>query len=196
MQNDKRLVRRLRAGDPKAFAEFLDAFGGRVHRLVRRYVASEADAEDVTQEIFLDLYRGIGGFRGASALGTWVYRVALNHCLKQRARQHPPSEPYEDALHTQADWQADPARSAAKRELSDQVHGALDNLSPLHRDVVLLHELHGLTYQECAHVLEIPVGTVKSRLFHAFGRLRVSLSGYVLNEPMPLCSSAVEETVR
>jgi hypothetical protein len=80
----------------------------------------------------------------------------------------------------QVDPDADPARHAARRELGDQVHGALGDLSPLHRDVVVLHELHGLTYHECAEILGVPVGTVKSRLSNAFRRLRDRLGAYVL----------------
>lgn len=182
MQNDIRLARRIQGGDRRAFAEFVDAYGARVHRLVRRYARNEADAEDVTQEIFVDLYRGIGSFRGESALATWVYRVAVNHCRKHGGRAQPATVSYDDALREQEDWQADPARCAAKRELSDQVQSALDGLSPLHRDVVILHELHGLTYGECAVILNVPVGTVKSRLSNAFRRLRVRLGGYVLGE--------------
>lgn len=178
-QDDRRLAERIRTGDRGAFEEFLDAYGGRVHRLARRYARAETDAEDLTQEIFLDLYRCIGSFRGESQLGTWVYRVAVNHCLKHRARVRPESLPLDESQAGQ-DWQSDPARCAQKRELSEQVRSALDDLSPLHRDVVILHELHGLTYGECAALLDVPVGTVKSRLSNAFRRLRDSLGGYVL----------------
>lgn len=84
MNNSSRLAGRIAAGDREAFATFLDLYGERVHRLARRYARSESCAEDLTQEIFLDLYRCIAGFRGDSQLGTWVYRVALNHCLRYR----------------------------------------------------------------------------------------------------------------
>lgn len=181
-QDDKRLAKRIQAGDRRAFEEFVDACGGRVHRLARRYAATEADAEDLTQEIFLDLYRCIGSFRGESQLSTWVYRVAVNHCLKHRARTRPDHLPLDDSLQADEDRQADPACRAQQRELSDQVRLALDDLSPLHRDVVILHELHGLTYAECAAALDVPVGTVKSRLSNAFRRLRATLGGYVLGE--------------
>lgn len=85
--SEKQLVQAMQRGDPQAFTRFVDDYGGRVHRLVRRYVDNATDAEDVTQEIFCDLYRSIGRFRGESALTTWVYRVAVNHCLKHRQRK-------------------------------------------------------------------------------------------------------------
>jgi len=183
---DKRLAERIAGGERAAFEEFLDLYGARVHRLVRRYVPHEADAEDVTQQVFCDLYTDIGGFRGESSLATWVYRVALNHCLRHnqkarsaQARQAPdaPCEPPDEG--------ADPARHTARRELRHQVHQALGGLSREHRDVVILHELHGLTYGECAAVLGVPVGTVKSRLSNAFRRLRTQLGAYVLGEAAP-----------
>jgi RNA polymerase sigma-70 factor (ECF subfamily) len=195
-QDDKRLAKRIQTGERRAFEEFLDAYGGQVHRLARRYAATEADAEDLTQEIFLDLYRCIGSFRGESKLSTWVYRVAVNHCLKHRARTRPEHLLLEESLQTAAtnDGTGDPARCAQRRELSDQVRTALDDLSPLHRDVIVLHELHGLTYAECAAALDVPVGTVKSRLSNAFSRLRQTLGGYVLGETAPFRPGAVGET--
>ncbi len=196
MHDDRRLVRRIQQGDRHAFEEFVDSFGARVHGLVRRNVDNTSDAEDVTQEIFIDLYRSIGSFRGEAALGTWVYRVAMNHCLKYRQRKRPGCVPYDEALGAEEDWRSDPVRSAARNELSDQVRVAIDGLSPLHRDVVILHELHGLTYLECATVLEVPVGTVKSRLSNAFRRLRESLGGYVLCNNSGLSPDALGEVSR
>ena len=194
MQDEKRLVRRIQQGDRKAFEEFVDAYGARVHRLVRRYVENPTDAEDVTQEIFCDIYRSIGGFRGEAALSTWVYRVAVNRCLRHCKRPHAENLPYDEQLaQADADWHSDPAQVAVKQELSDRVQSAMSKLSPLHYDVVLLCELHGLTYQECASVLGIPVGTVKSRLSHAFRRLRSSLSGYVFGEGGALRAEAIRE---
>jgi RNA polymerase sigma-70 factor (ECF subfamily) len=194
MPDDKRLVRRLQQGDRRAFEEFVDSYGARVVRLVRRYVENPADVEDLTQEVFCDIHRSIGGFRGECALSTWVYRVAVNRCLRHCQRARPNSLPY-DQQEEEADddWRADPAKAAVKGELADRVQDALQRLSPLHYDVVVLCEMHGLTYQECAAVLEIPVGTVKSRLFHAFRRLRQSLGGYVFGDAGPLCKEPVGE---
>jgi len=198
MQDDKRLVKRIQQGDRGAFEEFVDAYGARVQRLVRRYVENTSDGEDVIQEIFCDLYRSLGSFRGDSALSTWVYRVAVNHCLKYRQRTRPDCVPYDEQADSaeSADWHADPMRSAVQGELRDQVQSALARLSPWHYDVVVLCELHGLTYQECAKVLDIPVGTVKSRLSNAFRRLRDSLGDYILGEGSPLCADAVGERTR
>lgn len=183
VQGDKRLANQIAAGDQGAFITFVDAYGPRLHRLVRRYTICEADAEDLTQEIFVDLYRSLGSFRGDSALATWVYRVALNHCRKYAGRTRTVTVPYDDTLSRPEEH--GPAHHAARRELSDQVHAALDGLSPDHREVVILHELQEMTYRECAAVLQVPEGTVKSRLSYAFRRLRGALSGYVQPDPLP-----------
>ena len=166
----------------------------RVHRLVRRYVENHADAEDVTQEIFCDIHRSIRNYRGEAALSTWVYRVALNHCWKHRQKVRADSVPFDEQFMnaTAEDWRMDPAASVAKTELAEQVHAALRELSPSHHDVVVLCEMQGFTYQECANALQIPIGTVKSRLFHAFKRLRGLLNGYV-QDGAALCPKALGE---
>src|SRR5262249_11304324 len=81
-----------------------------------------------------------------------------------------------------SDWRRSPEQSAAKSELGRQVYAELGRLQPMHRDVVILHELHGLTYHECAEALDVPVGKVKSRLFNAFKKMRGGLQGYVMGE--------------
>ena len=185
MQSDIQLAKQIAAGDTSAFAAFVDTYGPRLHRLVRRYTNCEADAEDLTQEIFVDLYRSLSGFRGDSALATWVYRVALNHCRRYAGRLRAVTVPYDDTLGEFETEEHGPAQYAARRELSDQVYAALDDLSPDHREVVILHEMQELTYRECAAVLQVPEGTVKSRLSYAFRRLRGTLSGYVLADALP-----------
>ncbi len=183
--HDRQLANQLQGHHPGAWAAFVDLYGPRLHRLARRYAPCEADAEDLTQEIFVALYQSLANFRGDSSLATWSYRVALNHCLKHAAKARPVTVPYDDA-HDQAVPDAlSPVNQSARRELSGQIETALGNLSPSHRDAVILHELHEMTYAECAAVLGIPVGTVKSRLSTAFRRLRESLGGYILSDTLP-----------
>lgn len=186
---DRDLANRIAAGDSGAFTAFVDAYGPRLHGLVRRYTACEADAEDLTQEIFVDLYRGMATFRGDSTLATWVYRIALNHCRKHASRTRTITVPYDDALAECEANEHGPAHHAARRDLSNQVHAALDALSPDHRDAVILHEMQELTYRECAAILQVPEGTVKSRLSYAFRHLRGTLSGYVLADALPEAAS-------
>src|SRR5262245_52686086 len=117
---ERQLAQRIARGDRAAFEEFLDGYGPRVQRLVRRYAVSEADVEDLMQEIFIDIYRGIAGFRGDSALSTWVYRVALNHCLRhgEKEKRRPTSQNVEAVDEpTDASTLTDPARQTARGEL-------------------------------------------------------------------------------
>ena len=179
-QNDRLLVKRIQAGDRQAFEEMLDTYEARVYRLALRFTNSVPDAEDVTQEIFLGLYKSLGNFRHHAALSTWIYRIAMNHCLEYRRKRKLDSIPYNEELTlTSQDWRENPVESADRQELSARVEAALNCLSPQHRQVVVLHELQGMTYQEVATALNVPVGTVKSRLSNAFRRLRDLLGGYV-----------------
>lgn len=177
-RDDQQLIERIVAGDRRAFARLLDEYETRVYRMALRFTGSVADAEDVTQEIFLGVYKGLANFRGGSSLGTWIYRVAMNHCLEFRRKRRLETLPYDEELTLPTtDWRDDPVQSADRRELSERVEEALSRLSPAHRDVIVLHELQGLTYQEVAAALDVPVGTVKSRLSNAFRKLRDLLGG-------------------
>jgi RNA polymerase sigma-70 factor (ECF subfamily) len=177
---EKVLVRKIQGGDHQAFEQLLEAYETRVYRLALRYTGSISDAEDLTQEVFLGIYRGLGRFRGDSALGTWIYRVAMNHCLEYRRKKHIDVMPYDEELMiATADWRDNPVEYAGKREMSDRVEAAISRLSPQHRDVIVLHELQGLTYQEVAATLDVPVGTVKSRLSNALRKLRDLLGCYI-----------------
>ena len=140
-----------------------------VFRFCARRVGMDA-AADTAQETFITAQRVLANFKGASSISTWLLGIAHNECrrMARKRRCEPPviqlvdsgsSERNEDTL-------------INRHALQD----ALSKLSPEHREVVLLHEAEGLTYEEAAIVLGIPVGTVKSRLHHAFAHLRKSLS--------------------
>lgn len=180
VQAERLLVERIQRGDRHAFEQLLDCYETRIYRLALRYTGTVSDAEDVTQEIFLGIYKSIANFRGSSALSTWIYRIAMNHCLEFRRKRKLEVTPYDEELTLASqDWREDPELSADKSELSERVEEALQHLSPQHRDVIVLHELQGLTYQEVAATLNVPVGTVKSRLSNALRRLRNLLGAYV-----------------
>ncbi len=195
--DDARLLRRLQEGQAQAFAELLDREGGRVRALVLRMGVSPSDADDVTQEIWLAVFKGVGSFRGEAQLSTWVYRLAINCCLKWREKHgRAPAQIKGDELEQVASTEANtlPPRELERRELGEQVRAALEHLSDAHRAVVVLHEMHGLTYAQCAQALQVPVGTVKSRLFNAFGRLRTNLGPYVLSEDVGDASSKIQRS--
>ena len=170
--DERKLVAELRAGNREAFERLLDEHQDRVFNLVQRMVGS-SDAEDVAQDALVEICKSVGGFRGDSSLTTWIHRVAVNVCLEYRRKKRPLVVPLEDEFaESEPDTAAGPPEALEISEIKGSVDAALSRLNDVHRDVVILHELQGLTYAECAKVLGCPVGTVKSRLSNAFGKLR------------------------
>ena len=190
--NDARLLRRIQRGERAAFEEWLDRDGPRVRALCQRMGASPHEADDLTQDIWIAAFQSIASFRGDARLSTWIYRLAMNRCLKwreQSGRAVPLSGEDAETLDVPAlDETTLAPRQLERAELREQVRGALDSLSDAHRAVVVLHELHELSYAECANALQIPIGTVKSRLFNAFKNLRRELETYVLSEQAEVAS--------
>lgn len=173
--DERKLVTELRAGNREAFERLLDLHQDRVYNLVYKMVGP-AEAEDVAQDALVEVCRAVVSFRGDSSLTTWIHRVAVNVCLEHRRRRRVESVPLEEELlEREPDPAGDPSEALAQGEAKRRVDAAIDSLPDLHRDVVVLHELHGLTYAECAKALGCPVGTVKSRLANAFVKLRESL---------------------
>jgi RNA polymerase sigma-70 factor (ECF subfamily) len=176
--DERKLLDGLRLSQRSAFEALLDLYEDRVYNLVRRMVG-EQDACDVAQEALIEICNSVKSFRGASSLGTWVHRVAANVCLEHRRRRRILFVPIEDeTISQQADHTQDPAESAINKCIMCDVNAALEALPEQQRDVVILHELQGLTYSECAEVMGCPIGTVKSRLSNAFLKLREILKGY------------------
>lgn len=181
-RDERKLVIELRAGSRKAFEELLDAYQDKVYGLAHHMVGP-ADAEDVAQDALIEICRSVGGFRGDSSLSTWIHRVAVNVCLEHRRKRQPITVELDDELaDATTDAHADPSKAAELSEVKGSVDDAISGLSDVHRDVVVLHELQGLTYAECAKALGVPIGTVKSRLSNAFVKLRELLKDRVEGE--------------
>ena len=179
--NDAHFLRQLQSGERAAMERLLDEFGPRVHTLARRTTSTKADAEDLTQEIFLAIFQNVAAFRGEALLSTWIHRVALNHCLKWSEKHARLPVPIPDEFDLPCpDTRGQPDTQFARLELRQHLECALEKLSPAHREIVILHELQQLSYAQCAQVLDVPLGTVKSRLFNAFRQLRIILEPYLL----------------
>ncbi len=175
---DWKLVEEARSGTRAGFERLMDRFERRVYNLSLRMLDEPGEAEDAAQEVFIQIHRSLPRFRGESRLDTWIHRITVNVCLQRRRRTEPRTRPIEEAELCLAAGD-DPSRSVEQAELRDRVRDALHVLPEGQREVVILHGIQGLTYVEVAEVLAIPVGTVKSRLSTAFGRLRGVLAGYV-----------------
>lgn len=164
---DEALVRRAKAGDREAFGRLVDRFQAPVYRVVRGILSDASDAEDVAQEAFLRAYESLAKFRGESGFFTWLYRIAVNEALRARKRRaFAPIDavPEAEAPRPETPDEDGPSPAALER--------LLGMLSDEFRAIVVLRDLEGLSYQEIAETLEIPMGTVESRLFRARRELR------------------------
>ncbi len=153
LSDEARLLERARRGEVGALDCLLNAHRGRILNLCFQVLRVEADAEDAAQETFVRAFSKLDSFRGASGFGTWLYRVALNVCLERR-RMGRPTEALSDELHA-------PPTSPDERLA---LEWALDQLSEPLRLALILREWHGLSYEEIAGALHLPIGTVRSRL--------------------------------
>lgn len=173
---DVELVVRHRAGDGRAFDEVYNRYAGMVYGLALRLSANAPEAEDLTQEVFLRIYRHLGGFRGGSTLKTWVYRVALNQCRSRFGRFRPPTQGLFEEGVEDAPQLRDPSRGPEERALSNdtarRVGAALARLPLVFREAVVLRDLEGLAYEEIAGATGVRVGTVRSRIARGREQLR------------------------
>jgi len=161
------------------FEEVYRRFRRPVWSLARRLSGNEDEALDATQEIFLRVWKGLGGFRGESKLSTWVFQIAWNHLRRERRRKGRMPTFLSTDEHTMAgsivlleERRADPERAAGAAEELQKVEKALMELSEEFRIVLSLRDGEDLSYQEISEILDIPIGTVRSRIARARTKLR------------------------
>jgi RNA polymerase sigma-70 factor, ECF subfamily len=190
-RDEAELVTELQAGSDSAFDYLVTYYHASVYNLVYGILSDAADAADVTQEVFLRVFRGIRGFRHSSSLKTWIYRVAVRQALNQRRwcwRHHrqqisidAEAEGSSNALELQ-DAEATPFEQFAAHEVQATVRRALSAVPTPFRSAVILRDLEGLSYEEVAEILEITVGTVKSRILRG-RRILKELLGPLVKPP-------------
>jgi RNA polymerase sigma-70 factor, ECF subfamily len=169
---ETQLIARTCQGDQAAFGQLVERHRGRLLRVCFRLLGNVEDAKDVAQDAFLQAYVNLDRFRVDARFSTWLYRIAVNLCLNALRRRGARSEPLAEAL---PDPGPTPDRAYAQRELAHRLDAALEQLSPELRLAAVLRDCLGLSYAEIAQVLDIPLGTVKSRLSAARWALRRSL---------------------
>lgn len=161
--HDAQLLARVVDGDHDAFNEIMRAHEGRVFSVCLRILGDREKALDATQETFLTAFRKAHQFKGNAAVGTWIYRIAVNTCYDQlRKQKRRPSEPMPEHLDP-ADQRAQEAVEAAA--VRPELRKALDALPPEFRAAVVLSDVEGMSLPDAAETLGVPVGTVKSRVF-------------------------------
>ena len=175
----KSLVERARMGDRCAFSLLVEEHYKRVWRFLLKWVRNPHDAEELAQETFLAAWRRLSGFRGESQFSTWLLGIALNLARNHHNRS---SSQHEDELQEEAHLQAlsldDPCDLLQQKTMLVALDAALSRLPQEMREVMLLVRLEGLSLDEAASILDIPLGTVKSRLARARGKLREEMEDY------------------
>ncbi len=170
---DLDLLRQTAAGDEAAFAELYDLYAPPVYNYLLRLVNEPSIAEEILQEVFLAMWRGAQRFRGEAKVKTWLLRIA-HHQAVSWLRRHRPASSLDEATDIAEDEHID--ERLARAWQADRVRAALSELSPKQRAVIELTFVHGLSYLEIAHVMNCPIGTVKSRMSYALRNLNDLLS--------------------
>ena len=188
--SDEVLIERFKAGDRNSFRELVEKYQSRVYSIALAMVGDRNDADDLSQEIFLKVYRFLHKFRGRSKFFTWLYRITVNTCINSRNGRckkretislsqpldeegnnlytYVPQESFKSALET-----------LKNEELGVKINSAINSLPDELKDVFILREIEDLSYRELATIFQCPEGTIKSRLFRARDQLKEKLEPYL-----------------
>jgi RNA polymerase sigma-70 factor (ECF subfamily) len=185
-EEDARILRGLRSGIEDAYEELIERYEQQIFGMVYRLLGNQSDASDVVQEVFLKVFRGVSTFREQSSLRTWIYRIAVNeannhrrwfvrHCklevpLEETRPEHPNS----------IEYTPDPGRSPFEQAMDSEtrtlIERALTQINPVFRTAVVLRDVQNLSYEEIAEILQVSLGTVKSRILRGREALRRELT--------------------
>jgi RNA polymerase sigma-70 factor (ECF subfamily) len=176
--DDQSLIAECLQGNTAAFGVLVRRYQERLYHSVYRLLDNAEDAQDVVQEAFLSAYQSLDGFKGGSLFFTWLYRIAVNTAISLKRKRRvmvrmesgvngepgqEPADPSEDSR---------PERALEQAELGQRVRDALGRLSPEHRAVLILKDMEGQKYEAMAEILQVPIGTIRSRLHRARLELR------------------------
>jgi RNA polymerase sigma-70 factor (ECF subfamily) len=181
--SDEQIVKQALTGDADAFGEIVRRWERRIYALAYGMLGREDDARDATQETFIAAFRNLRGFRGDAKVSSWLHRIAINQCITRQRRAKVRGESsLEDEFEITksrsffAPMHQSPARVTETREATEAVRRAVNALPPELREVIVMKEFEELTFQQIADALDIPLSTVKSRLYTALKQLRMRLA--------------------
>lgn len=190
---DQHLLDGLRRGDEQAYEALIERFQHPVYSLVYRLMSDPSDAGDVVQEVFLKVFRRVGTFRGQSSLKTWIYRIAVNEASNHRRwfsrrrgqeigldEDQGDGRTLEQTLH---DQNPSPFEITLDHETQECIEAVLQEMRPAFREAVVLRDIEGLAYEEIADILQVSLGTVKSRILRGREALRERLAHRLQLEP-------------
>lgn len=182
---DAELVTRVLGGDKNAYRPLVERYQNRVHAMVYGMIRDPEEARDIVQNAFIKAYQNLATFRIESSFYTWLYRIAMNlaidHCRMTKRRR---TSSFEESIGSRDDdgnllelhHGDSPQKALQRKETRERIFLAMEELTEEQREVVLLREVEGLSYKEIAEAMDIPEGTVMSRLFYARKRLQVALA--------------------
>jgi RNA polymerase sigma-70 factor (ECF subfamily) len=182
--SDEVIVERALTGDAEAFGELVRRWERRIFALTYGMLGREEDARDATQETFLAAFRNLRGFRGEAKVSSWLHRIAVNQCISRQRRARVRSEsaleddPENSAASFAAPLSHSPAKVAEGRQETLAVRRAINSLPIELRQVVVMKEFEELTFREIADALDLPLSTVKSRLYTALKQLQMRLQKF------------------
>lgn len=178
LSDDAALIAACRRGEARAMELLYHQYKRRVFGIIHRIVGAN-DAEEVAQEVFVRIFRALGSFRGESALSTWIYRLTVNAALSYAAKRSRRNEVGDDAI------SALPAEPVPMTDpgLRTRIEAALTELPAGYRAILVLHDVEGLSHEECAQILDCRIGTCKSQLHKARARMRELLGKGAAAEP-------------
>jgi len=187
--DDRRLIERLQARNDAAVHELAERYGSKIYQLALRQMKNREDAEEVTQDVLLKVYRKIGAFRGDSALSSWIYRITFNTAmsrlrtskLARQAQQHERNREDDEKSRTPrepADWSYMPDEALLRAQLRRAVFAAIKELPEIYRAPVVLRDIEGLTTEEASTRLHVKDQTLKSRLHRGRLMLRERLQAF------------------
>ena len=175
MSDDASLIAATLAGDSSAFGRLVQQYQDRLYNSLLRVLGSADDAADIVQDAFVQAYTKLESFRGGSQFYTWLYRIAFNLAMSHMRRHHKKTSLDEMKTLVGAeptDGQPTVESGLIEQERAELIHDSLAELSFEHRQIIVLREIDGSSYEEIAEILDLPVGTVRSRLFRARLELR------------------------
>ena len=188
---ERELVVRMQSGDASAMADLSSTYGARIHQLAFRYMKNWEDAEEVTQDVLMKVFRKIDAFRGDAALSSWIYRITFNTAMSKlrtgrsarAAEQQPRQDLAPDELagmpaQDPADWSTLADDHVMRREMRERLLTALTQLPEVYRTPVLLRDIQGLSTEEASQILHVKPQTLKSRLHRGRLILRQALAQF------------------
>lgn len=190
MEEDLQLIRGTLGGDFRAFENIVDKYQGKIFRHLRKMVNDPSLAEDLLQDTFLNAYRGLNSFTGASSFSTWLFRIATNSALMYLRKERPETVEYDDKVLTDSvdvltpspAFVSTPLEILLSLEGKEKIEEAIDQLPLIYRSVVVLRDVEGFSLEEVANILGASIPAIKSRLHRARNIVRETLTSYYMEK--------------